>query len=283
MYGFRGIFNLFVHKIPFFRKISNYKIYFSSLKNKHGLEIGGPTDIFKKSGILPIYSEICSLDNCDFASDAIWNSCNGSNHARESLALYSKKLRNKYTSNDNFLRKIPSNFYDFVISSHVIEHIANPFLALSEWLRVLKDGGLILLVVPHKDGTFDHKRPVTPFEHLVFDFNNVTKEEDLTHLEEILKLHDLEKDIGGLDFEKFKERSLNNYQNRGLHHHVFDTRLVVKILNYFKLQILSVDPVYPFHIITLAKKLKEGELPDNNKFLSGEAYSSYSWFNSDRI
>ena len=31
-------------------------------------------------------------------------------------------------------------------------------------------GGALLLVVPHREGTFDHRRPVTELEHLVADF-----------------------------------------------------------------------------------------------------------------
>jgi ubiquinone/menaquinone biosynthesis C-methylase UbiE len=60
--------------------------------------------------------------------------------------------------------------YDFVLASHVLEHIANPILALCEWKRLLKDRGVLVLLLPHKDKTFDHRRPVTTLEHLIADF-----------------------------------------------------------------------------------------------------------------
>lgn len=43
--------------------------------------------------------------------------------------------------------------FDFVINSHVIEHIYRPDLAIIEWCRVAKE--YIFLIVPHKERTFD--------------------------------------------------------------------------------------------------------------------------------
>jgi len=60
--------------------------------------------------------------------------------------------------------------YDFLLASHALEHIANPFKAIMEWLRILKDNGIILIILPHKDDTFDHKRPVKDLKHLIKDF-----------------------------------------------------------------------------------------------------------------
>ena len=72
--------------------------------------------------------------------------------------------------------------------SHCIEHIANPLKAISEWKRILKDNGLILLIVPHKDKTFDHNRPITSLSHLIEDMKTDVQEDDSTHLPEILEL-----------------------------------------------------------------------------------------------
>lgn len=46
--------------------------------------------------------------------------------------------------------------YDFVLASHVIEHIYRPDLALIEWTRVASK--YIFLIVPHKDRTYDKDR-----------------------------------------------------------------------------------------------------------------------------
>lgn len=55
--------------------------------------------------------------------------------------------------------------YDFVINSHVIEHIWRPQDALKEWIRVAKK--YIFLIVPHKDRTFDKDREITTAEEIL--------------------------------------------------------------------------------------------------------------------
>ena len=55
--------------------------------------------------------------------------------------------------------------FDFVLASHVIEHIPDPIAALEEWARVARR--YIVLVVPHRDRTFDRDRPLTPLSELV--------------------------------------------------------------------------------------------------------------------
>ena len=45
--------------------------------------------------------------------------------------------------------KVP-RLYDFVFSSHSLEHIANPLKAISEWLRITKKDGYIIIIVPEK-------------------------------------------------------------------------------------------------------------------------------------
>lgn len=55
--------------------------------------------------------------------------------------------------------------FDFVINSHVIEHIWRPQDALKEWIRVSRK--YIFLIIPHKDRTFDKGREVTPAEEIL--------------------------------------------------------------------------------------------------------------------
>jgi SAM-dependent methyltransferase len=54
---------------------------------------------------------------------------------------------------------------DFVLASHVLEHIPDPIRALKEWVRVARR--YVFLVVPHRDRTFDRDRPLTPLAELV--------------------------------------------------------------------------------------------------------------------
>lgn len=262
------------------KKINNCEIYFTNLSGKSGLEIGGPSRIFGKSGILPIYPTIANLDGCNFSRTTIWE---GKIEEGMTYRYHKNKKGYQFICDAVDLGVIQSKTYDFVLSSHTIEHIANPFRAISEWLRVLKDNGILLLVVPHRDGTFDHNRPITSLSHLIEDFEKNIKEDDLAHQREILELHDLNLDPPAGDIESFRKRSMNNYENRCLHHHVFDTELVVEVFNYFNLQILSVNVVLPCHIIIMGRKVLSKEIIDNDAFSGRDAeYRRNSPFPSDK-
>jgi SAM-dependent methyltransferase len=58
---------------------------------------------------------------------------------------------------------------DFVISAHVIEHLRNPIGSIVNAVRVLRPGGIHILVVPDMRYTFDRRRPETTIEHVLLD------------------------------------------------------------------------------------------------------------------
>lgn len=62
---------------------------------------------------------------------------------------------------------LPDESEDFVISSHVIEHFFDPIKAIKEWLRVVRPGGYVFIVAPHKERTFDKDRSRTPLQELL--------------------------------------------------------------------------------------------------------------------
>jgi len=67
---------------------------------------------------------------------------------------------------------LPDESQDFIVSSHVIEHFPNPIKALIEWDRLVRPDGVIFMIVPHKERTFDKDKENTPLEHLIEDFKN---------------------------------------------------------------------------------------------------------------
>jgi SAM-dependent methyltransferase len=74
----------------------------------------------------------------------------------------------------------------YVASSHVLEHVANPLAALSEWFRVLRHGGIIYMVIPDRCRTFDHTRPLTSPGHLLADYRQGTSQSDATHIDDFV-------------------------------------------------------------------------------------------------
>jgi SAM-dependent methyltransferase len=251
------------------------------LSNKSGLEIGGTSQVFSKQGLFPAYPIVGQLDNCNFGDTTVWEGA-----IQEGLTFQfdpHKPAGRQYVIEATDMGRIQTAHYDFVLSSHVLEHSANPILALSEWLRVLKTGGTLVMLLPHKEGTFDHRRPVTTLAHLIKDFEQGMKEDDLTHMPEILALHDLALDPHAGDFAAFKARSEHNAENRCFHQHVFDTEAAVNLVNYMGLQIHAVEAIRPMHILVVAEKLVEGTLPDNAQFAKAVAtYRHTSPFLSDR-
>jgi hypothetical protein len=109
----------------------------------------------------------------------------------------------------------------------------------------------MLLILPDARLTFDHRRPITSFQHLLDDYRNGTGEDDLTHLEEILALHDLSRDPQARGPEEFRSRSLRNLENRALHQHIFDAALLQQIFRYFQVRSVYTDEAPPFHVIAL--------------------------------
>ena len=68
------------------------------------------------------------------------------------------------------LSTIDSATQDFVIANHFLEHCENPIQTMLNFMRVLKDGGILYMAVPDKRFTFDVDRPVTPYASLAETF-----------------------------------------------------------------------------------------------------------------
>ena len=229
-------------------RVKSFPKYSVYLQGKSGLEIGGPTGIFSEGDILPVYEYIGKLDNCDFSSSTAW-----AKHTTRFTFNPRKAPGRTIFCDGSDLAEIPDSTYDVLLSSHNLEHFANPVKALKEWHRVLKPNGALILILPFYKATFDHRRNPTSIHHMFKDFEADIGEDDLTHLPEILEKHDFACDAGAGTPEQFHKRSLENISNRCLHHHVFDEHNSRELLFRCGYEVLALDLRLPSHMCILAR------------------------------
>jgi SAM-dependent methyltransferase len=199
------------------------QILIAITKNKNGIEIGGPSP--STANIIYQYAEC--LDNVIFSKETVW--CNST----DEYNYYGDKKGKVFINDSTEISSIEDNIYDFCLSSHSLEHIANPLKAVSEWLRIIKNGGIIIIIVPEKSQCFDHNREYSKFSTILAQYVKNVDESDLSTLNEILMKHDLSMDPPAGNLEEFTRRSLDNYNNRCLHHYVYNDELLMDICNYF--------------------------------------------------
>lgn len=236
------------------------------LHGRAAVEVGGPSRNFRGDGPLPAYAVLGPIDGCDLAAETVWSGERGEEYEVEGRP----RGRLRYTDAVD-LEGVPDRAYDVLLASHVIEHLANPLRALAAWRRVVRPGGYLLLVAPHKERTFDRRRPTTPIEHMVEDHERDVGEDDLTHVDEVLELHDLAKDAGAGDRAAFEARTRANPANRAMHQHVFTTRSFSALVDRAGLAIEAVAARRPHDIFLLARVPEDGERPDNAAVLDPAA------------
>jgi SAM-dependent methyltransferase len=212
------------------------------LQGAVALEPGGPSSAFGRLGVVHVYPKLAALDTLDFAETTLW-----------SFKRRDVEPRRHLIGEAGRLDGISDDSYDAVLSSHVLEHISNPLGALGEWRRVVRPGGHIMLIIPHKDATFDHRRPVTTLEHMLEDAAANTDESDMTHLDEFIELHDIARNPAAPSREIFEERCRENLDNRSMHHHVFISQTVVDLCRAADLRVLLLRPAPPCHILCLCR------------------------------
>lgn len=232
---------------PAKRKLIGYSY---SLLGKEGVEIGGPSSIFSLRGYFPVYLFAKKIDGVNFSGQTVWEGT-----VKEGPTFrYYKNTGFQYIREASDLYGIASGKYDFVLSSHCLEHVANPLKALEEWNRVLKPGGILVLVLPDKRYTFDKDRAYTSMEHLLQDYRNGTTEKDATHFDEIVQAFIPGEISGDISKEELVALLKENYSLRRAHHHVFDFDLIRRMLEHLSFNIVYQQEAAPFHLITIAQK-----------------------------
>jgi SAM-dependent methyltransferase len=130
------------------------------------------------------------------------------------------------------LRAIESGSQDFVIASHVVEHLADPLGFLDDSYRVLRTGGVLLLLLPDRRCTFDRDRAPTPLTCLVHDHDVVATVPDDDHLLEFLLGADQGPDFVLPDDPDARAQLFAWHRDRSIHVHCWTDDEFVEVLRH---------------------------------------------------
>lgn len=86
------------------------------------------------------------------------------------------------------LTTVADESQDFIVANHFLEHCENPIGTIQTHLSKLKPGGVLFYAVPDKRFTFDFRRPVTPLEEMVADYDQGPERSRGEHYEEWCRL-----------------------------------------------------------------------------------------------
>lgn len=130
------------------------------------------------------------------------------------------------------LGPVRSEAENFVVASHVVEHVANPLRLIAECYRVLAPGGLLLILVPNRLRTFDAGREPTRLSHVVDEYRSHVTRVELGHVREFL-LHTGELTLGGGTADRLRrQRQLRWHRQRSIHAHCWDEPAFFELLDW---------------------------------------------------
>lgn len=241
-----------LHHRAFPARLAMQPLVLAAIESRRGLEIGGPSRTFGARGISPLYPFAAAIDNVNFAGDTVWEAA-----LRDGGPFVFHRSRapgRQFIREAGALTHIADAAYDFVASSHCLEHVANPLATLREWLRVTRPGGHLILILPDPVRSFDHRRPITTLAHLREDAAAGRPETDSTHFAEVLALHDVSRDSGIGSIDELRVRVSANAKNRCVHHHVFDLTLMQAALRDAGWDVRAVESAPPVHLVALARR-----------------------------
>lgn len=169
-------------------------------------------------------------------------------------------IKPDFISEADSLDIFPDNNFDFVVANHILEHMVNPIGAIREWLRILKDDGILFLSVPNFRGNeYDFCRKPVDVNHLIQDHYNHDHDLKSDHWKEFIEhvegINPRENIIAFNErFELFREIDFR------IHMHVFNKKLCFDILNFLinnkeKLSLVDIFSFkYSFEILLILRK-----------------------------
>ncbi|KAL3763358.1 hypothetical protein ACHAWU_001931 [Discostella pseudostelligera] len=222
------------------------------IHDRTGIEVGGPSpDLFGD-----IYSASKTFDLVNFAAKTLWGNIeDGGTHS-----LHGGHGKT-FIRDGSTLVGIMDGSYDFALGAHYLEHLLNPIQAIFTMHRVLKVGGVCVLVLPKKEECFDNMRSLGSIEDMVFRFLHRIPEDDMryAHVEQVTLQSRLEKDIGipqqNRNYGWFRSRCMMNVENRAIHQFVFDDNMLRKILELMGFTVVFSGNKKGLHQVIVGRKL----------------------------
>lgn len=157
---------------------------------------------------------------------------------------------------------IPDESLDFIVASHMIEHCEDPLGTLVNWLRILRAGGRIFLVVPDRRRTFDRDRKPQEFEHLLEDYRDGPEGSRSRHYREWVSALD-----GEMDSEQVeREAAALEQQGYRIHFHVWTPTEFLAMTKLFSdeegipLGVVDLGRNFREFIVVLEKRIEPGSL-----------------------
>jgi SAM-dependent methyltransferase len=93
----------------------------------------------------------------------------------------------------SLMEGVPDQIFHTVYASHVLEHLADPVVALRNWYRILRRGGHLIVLVPHRD--LYEKKTTLPSnwngDHKWFWLPDCAEEPYTLSLEDVIRRADL--------------------------------------------------------------------------------------------
>jgi len=138
------------------------------------------------------------------------------------------------------ISKLRSDFpsgADFLIAHNVLEHTPDPIGELIRWNACVREGGVVLVSLPHYLYCPDARRSVPPLSHLIDDYINATDGADFVSRE-----HGASFALGWWEdfcrynqtesIETFSQLALDNLKDvrPDFHWHAFDSNLAIQIV-----------------------------------------------------
>jgi SAM-dependent methyltransferase len=154
-------------------------------------------------------------------------------HSKEHIELFPELGPDVYIVEPDFLidfdtdglKTLEESSFDFVIASHLLEHLAQPFKMLDEIWRVLKPNGVAVIFLPDRRRTFDRKRTCQSFEHFFDEYQRTSHEVDVDDLRDyLLKVENYSLVELNNDFVKF-------HLARSIHVHAWTDKEFIRIFS----------------------------------------------------